>query len=123
MKIALIDGGYFVKRLQKHWMPNRYGNMKYWNDKFERKEIGIDELNENLYRLFDNDIKYLEIIMQKIHRFEKVLVMYDGIYGRRERGKYYKDYKKNRSGIHALKHRGLDITKKIERCLFDPYDL
>ena len=123
MNIALIDGGYFVKRLQKHWLPNVYGNMKFWNDKFERKKIGIDELNENLYRIFDNDVKYLEIIMNKIDKFDKVIVFYDGIYGRRARGKYYKNYKKNRSGIHALKHKGIDITQKIEKCLFDPYQL
>jgi 5'-3' exonuclease len=71
----------------------------------------------------DNDIKYLELIMQKIGGFDKVIIMYDGIYGRRGRGKYYKNYKKNRSGIHALKHKGIDITKKIERCLFDPYEI
>jgi len=123
MNIALIDGGYFVKRLQKHWMPDVYGNMKFWNDKFERKKIDIDELNENLYRIFDNDIKYLEIIMDNIKKFDKVIVMYDGIYGRRGRGKYYKNYKRNRSGIPALKHKGIDITLKIEKCLFDPYQL
>ncbi len=123
MNIALIDGGYFVKRLQKHWLPDVYGNMKFWNDKFERKKIDIDELNENLYRIFDNDVKYLEIIMNKIDRFDKVIILYDGIYGRRARGKYYKNYKKNRSGIHALKHKGIDITEKIEKCLFDPYQL
>lgn len=123
MNIALIDGGYFVKRLQKHWRPNVYGNMNHWNTKFENSEIGIDELNENLFRLMDNDIKYLELIMQKIGGFDKVIIMYDGIYGRRGRGKYYKNYKRNRSGIHALKHKGIDITKKIERCLFDPYEI
>ena len=32
MNIALIDGGYFVKRLQKHWLPDTYGNMKFWNE-------------------------------------------------------------------------------------------
>jgi len=123
MNVALIDGGYFVKRLQKHWLPDIYGNMKFWNDKFERKKIGIDELNENLYRILDNDIKYLEIIMDKIKKFDKVIVMYDGIYARRARGKYYKNYKRNRSGINALKHKGIDITQKIEKCLFDPYQL
>ena len=123
MNIALIDGGYFVKRLQKHWLPDTYGNMKFWNDRFEMKKIDIDELNENLYRIFDNDITYLEIIMEKIKKFDKVIVMYDGIYARRARGKYYKNYKRNRSGIHALKHKGIDITVKIEKCLFDPYQL
>ena len=83
MNIALIDGGYFVKRLQKHWLPDTYGNMKFWNDRFEMKKIDIDELNENLYRIFDNDITYLEIIMEKIKKFDKVIVMYDGIYARR----------------------------------------
>ncbi len=87
MDVALIDGGYFVKRLQKHWLPNVYGNMKFWNDKFEREKIDIDELNENLYRIFDNDIKYLDIIMDNIKKFDNVIVMYGGIYARRGRGK------------------------------------
>tara|TARA_B100000745_G_scaffold297448_1_gene244412 strand:- start:136 stop:1125 length:990 start_codon:yes stop_codon:yes gene_type:complete len=123
MTVAIIDGGYFVKRLQKHWLPERQGNMKYWQDRFDAMEIDIDELNENLYRLMDNDIRYLEIIMSKIGVFDKVIIMYDGIYGRRWRGEYYKNYKRNRSGIHALKHKGIDITKKIEKCLFDPFQL
>ena len=88
MTVAIIDGGYFVKRLQKHWLPERQGNMKYWQDRFDAMEIDIDELNENLYRLMDNDIRYLEIIMSKIGVFDKVIIMYDGIYGRRWRGEY-----------------------------------
>ena len=57
------------KRLQKHWLPDTYGNMKFWNDRFEMKKIDIDELNENLYRIFDNDITYLYRIFDNDYNY------------------------------------------------------
>ena len=123
MSIFLLDGGYFVKRFQKHRTSKSKGSMKWWHTQVKTGEVTEKEYKKNLKRIFYNDIKYLSLQMSKMGEVEKVIVCYDGIYGRRKRGEIFQDYKKNRSGIPPLKHTGIDICDKIKDCGVDPYNI
>ena len=61
--------------------------------------------------------------MEEVGEIESIVVCYDGIYGRRNRGKIYPKYKMNRSDIPAFEHKGIDIRKRIRKCGFDPNSL
>ena len=43
--------------------------------------------------------------------------------GRRERGKYFKNYKSHKSGVKATKHKGHDIRVWIDECGFNPMQI
>jgi DNA polymerase-1 len=51
--------------------------------------------------------------MEDMGIIDRVIICYDGIFGRRARGKLYKNYKRNRAGINATKHKGIDVRNKI----------
>ena len=121
MPIFLIDGGYFVGRFEKHnYSKGNRKNMNWWNQSFKSGKCNKIEMLDNCKRIFNYDITYLEMKMKEIGEIEKVIVCYDGIFGRRGRGKIFKDYKRNRGGIKATKHKGIDVRDKIKRLGIDP---
>jgi 5'-3' exonuclease len=124
MATFLIDGGYFVGRFQKHnYSKNRRKNMNWWMDNFKSGNCSKEEMLENCKRIFEYDLTYLHMKMEDMGEMDKVIVCYDGIFGRRGRGKIYKDYKRNRAGINARKHKGLDVRDKIRNIGINPDSL
>lgn len=125
MTTILIDGGYFVGRFEKHWFHNpRRKNMKYWWEQRKMNKISFEERDSHLYRLFNYDLTYLHMKIAEIDPLSRVIVCYDGIYGRRPRGALYPQYKQNRKGgVLATEHKGIDVREKIKRTKHDPENL
>jgi len=125
MTTILIDGGYFVGRLEKHWFYNpKRKNMKYWWEQRKAQKITKVERDNHLKRLFSYDLGYLHKIIQEIGFMSEVIVCYDGIYGRRPRGALYPAYKKNRRGnAEAHEHKGIDVRKRINKLKHNPNEL
>ncbi len=120
----IIDAGYFVGRMEKHWSKYSKGkNMRYWQNEFNEGRISGEERTSRIKKIFNYDLGYIQMRMEEIGEIESVLVCYDGIYGRRTRGKIYPSYKMNRSDIPAFEHKGIDIRKRIRKCGFDPNSL
>jgi|TARA_B100001564_G_scaffold359612_1_gene382073 5'-3' exonuclease len=121
MAVFLIDGGYFVGRFQKHnYTKKNRKNMNWWKSQYNLGRCSESEMLENCKRIFDYDITYLHMKMEEMGIVDKVIICYDGIFGRRGRGKIYKDYKRNRAGINATKHKGIDVRKKISSIGINP---
>ena len=119
----IIDGGYFVGRFQKHWNTGSGKNIKWWHDRHDRGEIDYEEYKENAKRILGYDLTYLEMKMEQMDIIDNVYVCYDGIFGRRPRGRLYKGYKRQRSGINPRKHKGIDVRDKIKKCGHAPMRL
>jgi len=125
MLTCLIDGGYFVGRFEKHWRDNpKRKNMKYWWEQGKAKKVSKKERDAHLHRLFGYDLGYLKMKLSELGSVGRVIVCYDGIYGRRPRGSLYSDYKRNRrGGIVATEHRGIDVRKRIRKIGHNPHRL
>ena len=123
MSIFIIDGGYFVGRFQKHWKVKSGKNIKWWEDRHKAGEVSYNEYKENAKRIIGYDLTYIEMKMEQMGEIDKVYICYDGIYGRRPRGKLYKGYKRQRSGINPRKHKGIDVRERIKRCSHAPMRL
>ena len=125
MTTILIDGGYFVGRFEKHWFYNpRRKNMKYYWEQRKMNKISFKERDSHLHRLFSYDLTYLQMKIAEIDPVSKVIVCYDGIYGRRPRGALYPEYKQNRrGGVLATEHKGIDVREKIKKVKHDPEGL
>ena len=125
MATILIDGGYFVGRFENHW--NRHTkkkNMRYWWEQGKQRNITKEELFGHLNRIFSYDMTYLHMKISEMNFPRRVIVCYDGIYGRRPRGSAYPDYKKNRrGGVSANEHKGIDVRERIVKCGYDPHAL
>jgi len=125
MTTILIDGGYFVGRFEKHWWNNpKRKNMKYWWEQGKSKKITKEVRDAHLKRLLGYDLTYLQMKIKEIGDVDRVIVCYDGIYGRRPRGALYDLYKQNRRGsVLAHKHTGIDVRERIKRTGHDPHEL
>jgi len=120
----LIDAGYFVGRMEKHWSKfSSRKNMRYWQNEYNEGRITSQERTKRIKQIMKNDIGYIQMRMEEMGKIESVLVCYDGIYSRRPRGKIYSKYKMNRSDIKAEEHKGIDIRKRIRKCGFNPDSL
>ena len=87
-------------------------------------KISFEERDSHLYRLFNYDLTYLHMKIAEIDPLSRVIVCYDGIYGRRPRGALYPQYKQNRKGgVLATEHKGIDVREKIKRTKHDPENL
>jgi len=121
MPTFLIDGGYFVGRFQKHnYTKGNRKNMNWWLTHYNQGNCDESTMIDNCNRIFRYDLTYIQMKMEEMGIVERVIVCYDGILGRRGRGKLYHDYKKNRSGIKAHKHKGIDVRDKIKRIGINP---
>ena len=121
MGTVLIDGGYFVGRFEKHWSRHGKKNMRYWWEAGKRREITKEELFSHLNRIFSYDISYLRMRINEMDFPCRVIVCYDGVYGRRPRGNLYAEYKMNRRGsVEAHQHKGIDVRERIIKCGYDP---
>ena len=120
----LIDAGYFVGRMEKHWSKfSNKKNMRYWQNEYNAGRITPQERTKRIKQILKNDIGYIQMRIEEIGEIDSVVVCYDGIYGRRPRGKIYSKYKMNRSSVKAEEHKGIDIRKRIKKCGFNPDSL
>jgi 5'-3' exonuclease len=94
-KLVLLDGGYFVSRMAKHWAPK--GRFTRWMRKVERKSMNYAHFLNKVRRTVFQDLNYIQMrINQAGYGKCDVQVCWDGSNGRNHRGKLYSNYKANR---------------------------
>lgn len=122
MAIFILDGGLFVGRFerQKHKRGKSYW---WWKRQHQSGLISTKEYREGVGKSFQNDINHFKFKMSTVDDIDKVIVCYDGIYGRRKRGEIFKHYKSHKSGIKATKHKGHDVRLLIEDCGFEAMEI
>ena len=114
----LLDSGYFVGRMQKHWSPK--GKMRRAHNSFKKKKTNWFQRQYQFQKALNSDLGYIEVIMSRMRvnpKYDKscsLIVCFDGIYGRRLRGALYEGYKANRNfeaEENASTHEGKDIRE------------
>ena len=94
-KLVLLDGGYFVSRMAKHWAPK--GRFTRWMRKVEYKKMNYAHFLNKVRRTVFQDLNYIQMrINQAGYGGCDVQVCWDGSNGRNYRGKLYHNYKGNR---------------------------
>lgn len=122
MAVFILDGGLFVGRFER----NRFNKSKsywWWKRQLQAGEISTQIFQEGIKKAFAKDIHHFKYKMGLVDEIDKVVVCYDGIYGRRLRGKLHQDYKSHKSGIKAHKHKGIDVRNIISECGYSPMNL
>lgn len=129
--IILIDGGYFVFRMTKHW--SKKGKMYKAHRDFKAKKINYFQRQALFKKAIEADIAYIGFRLGKLKKnpkYEskcKIIVCWDGIKGRRKRGLIHPLYKANRYGAeedyNASEHTGVDIREKITKMGLEPNNL
>ncbi len=122
MAVFIIDGGFFVGRMEKQ--KHKSGKtIPWWDKSLAAGLVKKREHKEALYKIFTRELNYLDYKMSEMGEVDEVLVCYDGIFGRRVRGRLYNKYKKQRNGINPKKHKGQDVREVITKCGYDPMNL
>tara|TARA_R110002012_G_scaffold319529_1_gene540516 strand:- start:10341 stop:11393 length:1053 start_codon:yes stop_codon:yes gene_type:complete len=129
--IILIDGGYFVFRMTKHW--SKKGRMFKANQRFKRKQINYFQRQHHFKKAIEADISYIGFRLGELKKNPKyesscmAIVCYDGIKGRQRRGQLHPLYKGNRYGAeedyNAAGHEGVDIREKLSKMGLEPNNL
>jgi len=122
MAIFLLDGGIFVGKLERK-KYSKSKNLKWWKDHLKSKEVTQEEYDIGVEAIFEKDIAHIEYNMRMMGNVDKVIVCYDGIFGRRVRGRLYKGYKRHKNDINPKKHKGIDVRDKIKDFGFDPMNI
>ena len=119
--VILLDGGYFVGRLQKHWSPK--GAMRRAHNSYKKDKINWFQRQYKFQKAFNSDMGYIEVVMSRMRvnpKYDKscsLIVCFDGTLGRRLRGDLYEGYKANRNynaEENASTHEGRDIRELLE---------
>ncbi len=113
----LLDSGYFVGRMQKHWSPK--GKMRKAHRQFKQKKINWFQRQYQYQKCLNSDMGYLEVVMSRMRvnpKYDKscsLILCFDGIKGRQLRGALYDGYKANRTFASegASTHEGRDIRE------------
>tara|TARA_B100000214_G_scaffold313063_1_gene245535 strand:+ start:48 stop:1073 length:1026 start_codon:yes stop_codon:yes gene_type:complete len=113
----LLDGGYFVGRLQKHWSPK--GKMRRAHNQFKRKKINWFQRQYQFQKALNSDMGYIEVLLSRMKvnpKYDKscsLILCFDGIKGRQLRGSLYDSYKSNRTYASegASTHEGRDVRE------------
>ena len=88
----LLDSGYFVGRMQKHWSPK--GKMRRAHNSFKKKKTNWFQRQYQFQKALNSDLGYIEVVMSRMRvnpKYDKscsLIVCFDGIYGRRLRAHY-----------------------------------
>ena len=122
MAIFLVDSGIFVGKMERK-KYTKTKNLKWWKDNLKADKVTKEEYDVGIKAIFEKDVAHIEYNMRMMGEVEKVIVCYDGIFGRRVRGRLYKGYKRHKSNINPKKHKGMDIRDKIEEFGFDPMNI
>lgn len=130
-KIILLDGGYFVFRMTKHWSPK--GKMRQAHNRLKRGKINWFQRQAAFKKAINNDVAYVGFRLGEMKlnpKYEsdcRVIVCWDGIHGRRNRGNLDSQYKANRHGAEetysAAEHEGVDIREKLSSIGLEPNNL
>ena len=118
MAIFIVDGGFFVGRLEQHKNSNGK-NISWWKEQFKTNQVTEEEYKEGIKKIFERMLHHLEYKIRMVDEVDKIIVCYDGIFGRRIRGKLYKNYKRHKKGINPRKHKGIDIRETIKDFGYD----
>ena len=113
----LLDGGYFVGRLQKHWSPK--GKMRKAHRQFKSKKINWFQRQYQFQKALNSDMGYIEVLLSRMKvnpKYDKscsLILCFDGIKGRQLRGSLYDSYKSNRTFASegASTHEGRDVRE------------
>lgn len=123
MVVFLVDGGIFVGRFEKQ-KYKKGKNFWWWLKRHQAGEFPTKEYKEATHKFFTRELNHIQFKIESMELpIDSVIVCYDGIFGRRNRGQLYPDYKRHKSGIKATKHKGIDIRKMILECDYDPMNL
>ena len=118
--VVLIDGGYFVGRMQKHWSPK--GKMRRAHNSFKKKKTNWFQRQYQFQKALNSDLGFLEVLMSRMRvnpKYDKscsTIVCFDGVKGRQMRGALFDSYKANRTfaAEGASTHEGKDIRDVFE---------
>jgi len=119
--VILLDSGYFVGRMQKHWSPK--GKMRRAHNSFKKGTTNWFQRQYQFQKALNSDLGYIEVIMSRMKvnpKYDKscsLVLCFDGIKGRQLRGALYEGYKANRnfeSEENASTHEGKDIRDVFE---------
>ena len=116
--VILLDGGYFVGRLQKHWSPK--GKMRKAHNSFKNKKTNWFQRQYQFQKALNSDMGYIEVLLSRMKvnpKYDKscsLILCFDGIYGRQLRGAIYDSYKSNRTlaSEGASTHEGKDLKPR-----------
>jgi|TARA_R110002020_G_scaffold83195_3_gene206142 5'-3' exonuclease len=122
MAVFILDGGLFVGRFERNKF-NKSKSYWWWKRQLQAGEVSTKDFKEGIKKAFSKDIHHFKFKMGLMGELDKVIVCYDGIYGRRLRGKLHNNYKSHKSGIKASKHKGIDVREVIAECGYNPMNL
>ena len=58
-RLVLLDGGFFVSRMAKHWAPK--GRFSRWMKKVERKKMNYAHFLNKVRRTVFQDLNYIQM--------------------------------------------------------------
>jgi len=127
--VILLDGGYFVGRLQKHWSPK--GKMRRAHNQFKKKKINWFQRQYQFQKALNGDMGYIEVLLSRMKvnpKYDKscsLILCFDGIKGRQLRGALYDSYKSNRTFASegASTHEGKDVREVFSSSGLEVNDL
>ncbi len=131
MRLVLVDAGFFVQRLGRHWGPR--GKLRKIYHLMKSRKRTRKQFNIAVSKELQNDIRYLQFRLRQAgcnpHSSEtKVIVCYDGVKAWQNRGILFPEYKANRNkgdkkSISAAEHEGQDLRKQLVSAGLDPMEL
>ena len=115
--VILLDSGYFVGRMQKHWSPK--GIMRKAHNQFKKNKINWFQRQYQFQKALNSYIGYVEVMMSRMRvnpKYDKscsLIICFDGTKGRQLRGALDDGYKANRTfaADGASTHEGRDIRE------------
>ena len=129
--IILLDGGYFVFRMMKHW--SKTGRMRKAHNKMRSGKINWFQRQAAFQKAIEADVAYVNWRLGEMRKnplYESscyLIVCWDGIYGRRARGELDAQYKANRNlkqaEYNAAEHEGIDVREKLTKMGLEPNEL
>jgi|13_taG_2_1085334.scaffolds.fasta_scaffold00103_30 5'-3' exonuclease len=117
--MVIVDGGFFVSRLAKHWAPK--GRFTRWMQRVERGKMTYAHFLNKVRRTFFQDLNYLQMrIRDAGYGKVPVHICWDGTNGRNHRGSIYPAYKANR--VPASRAEGYDASTYANRDIRDDFN-
>ena len=118
-RIVIVDGGFFVSRLAKHWAPK--GRFTRWMARVDRGTMNYGHFINRVRKTFFQDLNYLQMrIRDAGYGKVPVHVCWDGTNGRNHRGSIYSAYKANR--VPASRADGYDAATYANRDIRDDFN-
>lgn len=117
--MVIVDGGFFVSRLAKHWAPK--GRFTRWMARVDRGTMNYGHFINRVRKTFFQDLNYLQMrIRDAGYGKVPIHVCWDGTNGRNHRGSIYSAYKANR--VPASRAEGYDAATYANRDIRDDFN-